>query len=88
MGSYPELSTALPATFIKPSRTSWILRPGIVLATVGLLAAVSLVGLGVAGAVLSSGGKRTKSTNALQALALIAVSYSHARTNVQFADLK
>lgn len=72
MGSYPELSTALPATFIKPSRTSRILRPGIVLATVGLLAAVSLVGLGVAGAVLSSGGKRTKSTNALQALALIA----------------
>ena len=76
MGSYPELSTALPATFITPSRTSRILRPGIVLATVALLGAVSLVGLGIAGAVLSSGGERTKSTNALQALALIAVSNS------------
>lgn len=46
------------------------------LATVALLGAVSLVGLGIAGAVLSSGGERTKSTNALQALALIAVSNS------------
>ncbi|PVH76528.1 hypothetical protein DL98DRAFT_574314 [Cadophora sp. DSE1049] len=72
MGPYPELNPALPASFITPSRTSRILRPGIVLATVVLLSAVSLVGLGVAAAVLSSGAETTKSTTALQALALIA----------------
>ncbi|KAK0130255.1 hypothetical protein ONS96_000778 [Cadophora gregata f. sp. sojae] len=71
MGAYPELSSALPASFGTPSRTSRILRPGIVLATVALLAGVSLLGLCVAAAVLSS-AERTKSTNALQAFVLIA----------------
>ncbi|CZT50791.1 uncharacterized protein RSE6_11843 [Rhynchosporium secalis] len=76
MTSYPDLNTALPASFVTPSRTSRILRPGIILGTVVLLGAVSVVCLGVAGAVLSSGEERTRSTNAVQALALVASSLS------------
>lgn len=82
MGPYPDLSPALPASFVTPSRTSRILRPGIVLVTVVVLGAVSVVGLGVAVAVLSSGAERTKSTNAVQALALIAVSLARVRQRV------
>lgn len=74
MRPYPDLNAALPASFVTPSRTSKILRPGIVLTTVLVLAVVSVVGLAVAAAVLSSGAERTKSVNAVQALALIAVS--------------
>ncbi|KAH7324038.1 hypothetical protein BKA65DRAFT_598540 [Rhexocercosporidium sp. MPI-PUGE-AT-0058] len=76
MSPYPDLSPALPASFVTPSRTSRILRPGIVLVTVLLLGVVSVVGLGVAVAVLSSSAERTKSTNAVQALDLIASSLS------------
>lgn len=79
MGPYPDLNTALPASFITPSRTSKILRPGIVFATVIVLAVVSVVGLAIAAAVLSNGAERTKSVNAVQALALVAVS-SHSES--------
>ncbi|KAL2062895.1 hypothetical protein VTL71DRAFT_5967 [Oculimacula yallundae] len=72
MSSFPDLNTALPASFVTPSRTSRILRPGIVLLNLVVLGAVSVVGLGIAGAVLASGAERTRSTNAAQALALIA----------------
>ncbi|PMD21661.1 hypothetical protein NA56DRAFT_658739 [Hyaloscypha hepaticicola] len=37
MGRYPDLQPALPTSFVKPSRTSRILQPEIVLATVVIL---------------------------------------------------
>ena len=74
MERYPDLQPALPASFVTPSRTSKILRPGIVLSTVVLLGSTSLVGLAVAASIFSSAGLHTKSVTATQALALIAVS--------------
>lgn len=76
MGRYPELEVALPATYVSPTRTARILKPGIVLVMVLLLGSTSLVGTVVAGMVISKPGPHTKSTNATQAFALIAVCWT------------
>jgi hypothetical protein len=75
MGRYPDLQPALPASFVKASRTSRILQPGIVLATVVILGCMSLVAVVVAGSVFVSASPRTSGVNATQAFALVAVSY-------------
>jgi hypothetical protein len=74
MGRYPDLQPALPATVLTPSRTQRILQPSIVLVTVVLLGAMSLVGMIVAAAIFLRAGMHSKSVNATQAFALIAVS--------------
>jgi hypothetical protein len=77
MGPYPDLQPARPASFVKPSRTSRILQPGIVLATVVVLGCMSLVALVVAGLVFSSTSARTNGVNATQAFALVSVSFEY-----------
>lgn len=74
MGRYPDLQPALPASFVKPSRTSRILQPGIVLATALILGCMSLVAVVVAVSVFVSTGPRTSGVNTTQAFALSAVS--------------
>ena len=73
---YPDLLPALPASFMKPSRTARLLQPGIVFATVIILGCMSLLAVLVAGSIFSSLDARTSGTNATQALALISVSWS------------
>jgi hypothetical protein len=77
MGRYPDLQPALPGSFVKPSRTSRIMQPRIVLATVVILGFTSLIALVVAGLVLLSVSPRTGGVNATQAFALVAVSYEY-----------
>jgi hypothetical protein len=73
MGRYPDLQPTLPANVLTPSRMQRILQPSIVLVTVVLLGAMSLMRMIVA-AVISWGGMHSKSVNATLAFALIAVS--------------
>jgi len=68
-GPYPDLLPALPTSFVNPSRTSKVLGPGIVLATVSMLGVASLFGLAVAGKVLAADSPRTKGIVAVQFLA-------------------
>jgi hypothetical protein len=75
MDRYPDLQSALPASFVKPSRTSRILQPGIVLAAVVILGCMSLVVLVVAGSVFVSASPRTSSVNATQTFMLVAVGF-------------
>lgn len=77
MGHYPKLQPALPTSFVKPSRTSRILQPGIVLATVVALGCVSLVALIVAASAFQSESLRTSGVNTTQAFALSAVSFGN-----------
>jgi hypothetical protein len=77
MGHYPNLQPALPTSFVKPSRTSRILQPGIVLATVVILGCVSLVALIVAASAFQSESPRTSGVNTTQAFALSAVSFGN-----------
>ena len=72
---YPDLRPALPASFMKPSRTARLLQPGIVLATVVILGGMSLLAILVAGSVFTSVDLRTSGMNATQALASISVSW-------------
>ncbi|CZR56515.1 uncharacterized protein PAC_06404 [Phialocephala subalpina] len=72
MGPYPDLQPALPAHFVRPSRTTRLLNPVLVLITVVLVAVMSLVGLCVAIAVFLSSGPRTGSTDAAQGFAIVA----------------
>jgi hypothetical protein len=74
MGRYPDLQPALPASFVKPTRTSRILRPGIVLATVVILGCMSLVAVVVAVSVFVSASPQTSGVNTTQGFALSAVS--------------
>jgi len=75
MDRYPDLQPALPASFVKPSRTSRILQPGIVLAAVVILGCMSLVVLVIAGSVFVSASPRTSSVNATQIFMLVAVGF-------------
>jgi len=77
MGHYPKLQPALPTSFVKPSRTSRILQPGIVLATVVILGCVSLVALIIAASAFQSESPRTSGVNTTQAFALSAVSFGN-----------
>ena len=79
MGRYPDLQPALPASFVKPSRTSRILQPGIVLATDVILGCVSLVALVVAASVFVLASPQTSGMNTTQAFALSAVSLENLR---------
>ena len=79
MGRYPDLQPALPASFVKPTRTSQILQSGIVLATVVILGCMSLVAVIVAIAVFMSANPQTGGVNATQAFALSAVSIVNLR---------
>lgn len=79
MGRYPDLQPALPASFVKPTRTSQILRPGIVLATVAILGCMSLVAVVVAVSVFLSASPQTSGVNTTQAFALSAVSLENLR---------
>lgn len=74
MGRYPELSTALPTHFVKPTRTAKLLTPAIVFTTVAVLAGASVVGIAIAGLVFGSGGVQTGGVKATQGLLLAAVS--------------
>lgn len=74
MGRYPDLQPALPASFVKPTRTSQILQPGIVLGTVVILGCMSLVAVVVAISVFVSATPQTGGVNTTQAFALSAVS--------------
>lgn len=77
MGRYPDLQPALPTSFVKPSRTSRILQPEIVLATVVILGCVSLVALIVAASVFESASPRTSGVNTTQAFALSALRFGN-----------
>lgn len=74
MGPYPDLQPALPAHFVRPSRTARLLSPLLVLIMVVLVALMSLVGLCVAIAVFSSSSPRTGSMDAAQGFEIVAVS--------------
>jgi hypothetical protein len=74
MRSPPDLPTALPIHFVRPSRTRKLLSPILVLLTVVILAIASMVGICVAIVVLSTSGSRTGSVVTSQGFGVIAVS--------------
>ena len=74
MGGYPELRLALPRDYVHPSRTTRLLTPWVVSVTVGLLAVISIVGIGIAGSIFSSNGVHQAGVSATQAFLLLAVS--------------
>jgi hypothetical protein len=72
---YPDLQPAIPSSRANASITVRILKPGIVLGTVGLLAVCSVSGTVIAGSVFRGGGEaHCMSVMAAQGIVLTAVS--------------
>ncbi|KAI9047300.1 hypothetical protein LZ554_008748 [Drepanopeziza brunnea f. sp. 'monogermtubi'] len=77
MGSYyPDLGSALPSGVFSTTCAAKMLPPAIVLTAISILAAASVVVVGVAASVLSSNAERTRSVDAVQALGLVAAAIS------------
>lgn len=76
MEQYPGPRRAVPMNFVLPSRTSRILStPGIVLATVLILFAASLMGIIIGGSMFDAARPRQPGESAAQVVVLIAVSF-------------
>jgi len=72
---YPDLRPAIPSSRANASITVRILKPGIVLGTVGLLAVCSVTGIVIAGMTFRvGGGEHCMSVIAAQGIVLTAVS--------------
>lgn len=80
MDRYPEPRRAVPMNSLRPSRTSRILTPGIVLVTVGILAASSITGIVVAASIFDSASPHKSGESVAQVFVLIAVSSDTVRT--------
>ena len=75
MDHYPELRRAVPINALSASRTSRILYPGIVFATVLFLATASITGIVVGVLFFDCDGPLEAGESAVHVFALIAVSF-------------
>ncbi|KAF4612828.1 hypothetical protein G7Y89_g15545 [Cudoniella acicularis] len=73
---YPEVELAMPSSRVKPTLTTRLLKPGVVIITVVILAATSITGLVVAASILESASPHSMSVMVAQGFVVTAATFS------------